>query len=177
MEGFDNTIGSLGRPSPQYRIELRDADGTPTPAGEIGEIVVVPRDGKRPIGLFFRYLNDPERNARVWEGGVYHTGDTGYCDSDGHFYFHSRVDDLIKTGGYRVGPSEIENVLMEHEAVLECAVIGIPDPLRGRSIKAIVVLNPGFEAGKDTEKPSGIFPMPKWRNTISNKICKAALRQ
>ena len=192
LAGYENTIGSLGRPSPQYRIEVRDADGTPTPPGEIGEIVVVPKDGKRPIGLFVRYLNDPERYARVWEGGVYHTGDTGYVDEEGRFYFHGRADDLIKTGGYRVGPSEVENVLMEHEAVLECAVIGIPDPLRGQAIKAIVVLNPGYEAGKDMEKVLRDFSNAqmaeyKWiriiefvdriPKTISNKICKAALRQ
>ena len=192
LDGFGNTIGSLGRPSPQYRIEVRDADGAPTPVGEIGEIVVVPRDGKRPIGLFVRYLNDPERYERVWEGGVYHTGDTGYCDEEGRFYFHGRADDLIKTGGYRVGPSEVENVLMEHEAVLECAVIGIPDPLRGQAIKAVVVLNPGFEAGKDMEKTlrdlsNAQMAEYKWirviefveriPKTISNKICKAALRQ
>ena len=192
LDGFENTIGSLGRPSPQYRIEIRDADGTPTPAGEIGEIVVVPKEGIRPIGLFVRYLNDPERYERVWEGGVYHTGDTGYCDNEGRFYFHGRADDLIKTGGYRVGPSEVENVLMEHEAVLECAVIGIPDPLRGQAIKAVVVLNPGYEAGKDMEKTLRDFSnaqmaeykwirviefMERIPKTISNKICKAALRQ
>ena len=192
LDGFENTIGSLGRPSPQYRIEIRDADGTPAPAGEIGEIVVVPKEGIRPIGLFVRYLNDPERYERVWEGGVYHTGDTGYCDNEGRFYFHGRADDLIKTGGYRVGPSEVENVLMEHEAVLECAVIGIPDPLRGQAIKAVVVLNPGYEAGKDMEKTLRDFSnaqmaeykwirviefMERIPKTISNKICKAALRQ
>ena len=192
LNGFENTIGSLGRPSPQYRIEVRDPDGAPTPVGQVGEIVVVPKDGKRPIGLFVRYLNDPERYARVWEGGVYHTGDTGYCDEDGRFFFHGRADDLIKTGGFRVGPAEVENVLMEHEAVLECAVIGIPDPLRGQAIKAVVVLNPGFEAGKDMEKILRDFSNAqmaeyKWirviefveriPKTISNKICKAALRQ
>ena len=192
LDGFENTIGSLGRPSPQYRIEIRDADGTPAPAGEIGEIVVVPKEGIRPIGLFVRYLNDPERYERVWEGGVYHTGDTGYCDNEGRFYFHGRADDLIKTGGYRVGPSEVENVLMEHEAVLECAVVGIPDPLRGQAIKAVVVLNPGYEAGKDMEKTLRDFSnaqmaeykwirviefMERIPKTISNKNCKAALRQ
>ena len=123
---------------------------------------------------------------------MYHTGDTGYVDEEGRFYFHGRADDLIKTGGYRVGPSEVENVLMEHEAVLECAVIGIPDPLRGQAIKAIVVLNPGYKAGKDMEKALRDFSNAqmaeyKWirviefveriPKTISNKICKAALRQ
>ena len=153
---------------------------------------MVPRDGRRPIGLFVRYLNDPERYARVWKDGVYHTGDTGYCDGAGRFFFHGRADDLIKTGGFRVGPAEVENVLMEHDAVLECAVIGIPDPLRGQAIKAVVVLNPGFEAGKDMEKALRDFANAqlaeyKWirviefveriPKTISNKICKAALRQ
>ena len=192
LDGWDNTVGSLGRPSPQYRVEIRDPDGAPTPVGQVGEIVVVPKDGQRPIGLFVRYLNDPKRYGRVCEGGVYHTGDTGYCDGEGRFFFHGRADDLIKTGGFRVGPAEVENVLMEHEAVLECAVIGIPDPLRGQAIKAVVVLNPGFEAGKDMEKALRDFANAqlaeyKWvrviefveriPKTISNKICKAALRQ
>lgn len=192
LKGSENVVGSLGRPSPQYRVEIRDSDGTQTPVGEIGEIVVVPRDGKRPIGLFVNYLNDPQRYERVWKDGVYHTGDTGYMDEQGCFFFHGRSDDLIKTGGFRVGPSEVENVLMEHPAVLECAVVGIPDPLRGQAIKAYVILTPGTEAGKEMEKELRDFSNArmaeyKWirviefvdsiPKTISGKIWKAALRQ
>ena len=123
---------------------------------------------------------------------MYHTGDAAWQDAEGKFWFHGRNDDLIKTGGFRVGPSEVENVLMEHDAVLECAVVGIPDPLRGQAIKAYVILNPGFEAGKDMEKElkdysNGRMAEYKWiraiefvdsiPKTISGKICKAALRK
>ena len=190
--GCGNTVGCLGGANPLYRIELRDPDGAPTPVGEVGEIVVVPKDGKRPLGLFAGYLGDPDRYANAWRDGVYHTGDAAYQDADGRFWFHGRNDDLIKTGGFRVGPSEVENVLMEHDAVLECAVVGIPDPLRGQSIKAYVHLNPGYAADKDMEKELRDFSNArmaeyKWirviefidhiPKTISNKICKAALRR
>ncbi|MBQ7801094.1 MAG: AMP-binding protein [Oscillospiraceae bacterium] len=192
LTGEENVVGSLGRPSPQYRVEIREPDGSLTPVGEVGEIVVVPRDGKRPIGLFSGYLNDPERYARVWKGGVYHTGDTGWQDEKGCFYFHGRADDLIKTGGFRVGPGEVENVLMEHEAVMECAVVGVPDALRGQAIKAYVILAPGFTPDKELEKELRDFSNArmaeyKWirfieftdaiPKTISGKICKAALRR
>ena len=192
FRGHDNVVGSLGSASPQYRVELRNPDGSPTVPGEIGEIVVVPKDGRKPIGLFAGYLADERRYARAWAGGVYHTGDAAWQDAEGNFWFHGRNDDLIKTGGFRVGPSEVENVLMEHDAVLECAVVGIPDPLRGQAIKAYVILNPGFEAGKDMEKElkdysNGRMAEYKWiraiefvdsiPKTISGKICKAALRK
>ena len=192
FRGSEAVVGSLGKPSPQYRVELRDADGSPTPVGQIGEIVVVPKDGKRPIGLFSGYLGDPDRYEMVWRHGVYHTGDSAWQDEDGTFWFHGRFDDLIKTGGFRVGPYEVENVLMEHPAVLECAVVGIPDELRGQAIKAFVVLNQGHAAGKDMEKELREFSNArmaeyKWirviefvdaiPKTISGKICKAALRR
>ena len=185
-------VGSLGKPSPQYRVELQSSDGAPTPVGDIGEIVVVPKDGKRPIGIFSAYLNDEKRYENAWRGGVYHTGDSAWQDENGSFWFHGRFDDLIKTGGFRVGPYEVENVLHEHPAVLECAVVGIPDELRGQAIKAFVVLNHGFEAGKDMEKEIREFSNArmaeyKWirtiefvesiPKTISGKICKAALRR
>lgn len=192
FRGSDAVVGSLGYPSPLYRVELHNPDGTKTAPGQIGEVVVVPKDGKRPIGLFERYLNDPERYARVWEGGVYHTGDTAWQDESGCFFFHGRADDLIKTGGFRVGPYEVENVLSEHESVLECAVVGIPDPLRGQAIKAYVVPAAGFTADKELEKTLRDYSNArmaeyKWirviefvdaiPKTISGKICKAALRR
>ena len=192
LRNCENTVGSLGQANPLYRIELRSDDGSSTPAGQIGEIVVVPKDEKRPMGLFVRYLGDPARYENAWRDGVYHTGDAAYQDENGRFYFHGRNDDLIKTGGFRVGPGEVENVLMEHDAVLECAVVGIPDPLRGQAIKAYVILNPGFSADKDMEKELREFANAKMAEykwirhlefidqipkTISNKICKAALRR
>ena len=192
LKNCGNIVGCLGGVNPLYHIELRDPDGAPTPVGEVGEIVVVPKNGKRPLGLFSGYLGDPARYENAWRDGVYHTGDAAYMDADGRFWFHGRNDDLIKTGGFRVGPSEVENVLMEHDAVLECAVVGIPDPLRGQSIKAYVHLNPGYLADKDMEKELRDFSNArmaeyKWirviefidhiPKTISNKICKAALRR
>ena len=192
FRGRENVVGSLGKPSPQYQVELRNSDGSPTPVGEIGEIVVVPKDGKRPIGLFCAYLNDETRYQKVWRHGVYHTGDSAWQDENGAIWFHGRFDDLIKTGGFRVGPYEVENVLMEHPAVLECAVVGIPDEARGQAIKAFVVLNHGFTAGKEMEKDIREFSNArmaeyKWvrviefvesiPKTISGKICKAALRR
>jgi len=192
FKGCCNVVGSLGCASPQYRIEIRNPDGSAAAPGEIGEIVVVPKDGKKPIGLFGGYLGDDRRYERAWAGGVYHTGDAAWQDENGNFWFHGRNDDLIKTGGFRVGPSEVENVLMEHDAVLECAVVGIPDPLRGQAIKAYVILNPGYEAGKELEKElkddsNSRMAEYKWirviefvdsiPKTISGKICKAALRR
>lgn len=185
--------GSLGLPAPHYRLEVRRTDGSKANAGETGEIVVLPNpDGSRPLGLFVGYLNDSERYERVWEGGVYHTGDAGWRDASGRFWFQGRADDLIKTGGFRVGPYEVENVLSEHPAVAECAVMGVPDPARGQAIKAVVVLAPGYTADREMEKTLREFANSqmaeyKWirfiefveeiPKTISGKICKAALRK
>ena len=121
----------MGIPSPFYHIELRGKDGTPVAVGEIGEVVVIPNeDGKQP-GIFTAYLDNEEQYNYVWRGGVYHTGDAAYRDENGHYWFHGRFDDIIKTGGFRVGPYEVENVLMEHPAVVECSVIGVPDSSAG----------------------------------------------
>ena len=190
FRGNPSVVGSLGTPSPLYQIELRNADDSPTPVGEIGEIVVVPPEDGPQLGLFTDYLGASYES--VWAGGVYHTGDAAWQDEQGCFWFHGRFDDLIKTGGFRVGPSEVENVLMEHPAVLECAVVGVPDPLRGQAIKAIVVPAPGYSPDKALEKALREFTNArlaeyKWirliefteaiPKTISGKICKAALRR
>ncbi len=144
--------GAMGTVSPFYHIELQDKDGAPVPVGEIGEIVIVPKDGKKQPGVFCGYLSHEEQYANVWRGGVYHTGDAAYQDENGLYWFHSRFDDIIKTGGYRVGPSEVEHVLMEHPAVSDCSVIGVPDTLRGQAIKAIVVLFSQWAPSKELEK-------------------------
>lgn len=144
--------GALGTPSPLYHLELRDKDNRPVPDGEIGEIVVVPPERGRQLGIFSGYLNDEAAYRRVWRGGVYHTGDTAHRDETGTYWFHGRFDDVIKSGGFRIGPYEVEHILAQHPAVLECSVIGIPDPLRGQAIKAVVVLNSGFEASRKIEK-------------------------
>ncbi|MDR1778916.1 MAG: AMP-binding protein [Clostridiales Family XIII bacterium] len=138
--------GSMGLPNPVYQVSIQKLDGAPAPVGEPGEIVIHPKaDGGSPDGLFYDYFGDHALYEAVWEGGVYHTGDVAYADEDGYFWFQGRADDIIKTGGYRVGPFEIENVLMEHPAVMECSVVGVPDKLRGQAIKAVVALAPGTE--------------------------------
>ncbi len=144
--------GSMGMASPFYRIALLDKKGEPVAEGEIGEVVIIPPKNGRQPGIFVRYLDSEEQYRYAWRGGVYHTGDAAYRDAAGRYWFHGRFDDIIKTGGYRVGPYEVENVLMEHPAVVECSVIGVPDPLRGQAIKAIVVLASGYEASQNLEQ-------------------------
>lgn len=183
--------GSMGTPSPQYNVELRGRDGRPVPPGEAGEVVVVPENGRRPAGIFMAYLDAPEQYSRVWRGGVYHTGDAAYMDENGRFWFCGRFDDIIKTGGFRVGPGEIENVLMEHPAVEACSVVGVPDKLRGQAIKAFVLPESGCAPGPALEHEIREFcnrrlAEYKWvrliefvdvmPRTISGKIRKNVLR-
>lgn len=153
LKGFTAKPGSMGKATPLYNVSLRSSDGKPVPQGEVGEIVISPdENGKPPAGIFFAYCDNEELYQNVWQGGVYHTGDTAWQDEEGYYWFNGRADDIIKTGGYRVGPFEIENVLMEHPAVLECSVIGVPDKLRGQAIKAYVHLTTDTEPSKDLEK-------------------------
>ena len=191
LQGWEPLEGSMGVPSPLYHIQLQNPDGTPTPVGEIGEVVILPPETGKPVGLFTEYLGDPALYAQAWRGGVYHTGDAAWQDEKGYYWFHGRFDDIIKTGGFRVGPFEVENILMEHPAVLECSVVGIPDPLRGQAIKAVVVPVPEREPSKTLEREIRTFcnsrlaeykwvrtvefvaAMPK---TISGKIRKTELR-
>lgn len=141
--------GSMGTISPLYNIELRGKDGRAVPAGKVGEVVVLPPENGRQPGVFGGYLDNDAQYRRVWRGGVYHTGDAAMRDAQGRFWFCGRFDEIIKTGGFRVGPHEVEEVLMEHPGVLECSVFGIPDKLRGQAIKAVVVLCEGFEASRE----------------------------
>ncbi|MBQ8649609.1 MAG: AMP-binding protein, partial [Clostridia bacterium] len=149
--GNSPTEGSMGTPSPFYNIELRGKNGKKVGVGEIGEVVIIPEEKGRQVGVFSGYLDNKEQFEYVWRDGVYHTGDAAYMDENGKYWFHGRFDDIIKTGGFRVGPYEVENVLMEHKAVVECSVIGVPDALRGQAIKAIIVLGKGYEASKELE--------------------------
>lgn len=145
------TEGSMGTVSPFYNIRLLNNSGEPVSVGEIGEVVIVPPENGRQPGVFTAYLDNDEQYDYVWRDGVYHTGDAAYIDENGLYWFHGRFDDIIKTGGFRVGPYEIENVLNEHPAVMECSVVGVPDALRGQAIKAIVTPAPGYTPSKELE--------------------------
>lgn len=151
FKGREAVEGSMGMISPFYNIELRDKHGNPVPVGEIGEVVVVPPENGRQPGVFAAYLDNEKQYRHVWRGGVYHTGDAAYMDENGYYWFHGRFDDIIKTGGFRVGPYEVENVLMEHPAVVECSVIGVPDKLRGQAIKALIVPGGKYVPSKELE--------------------------
>lgn len=137
--------GSMGKPSPWCDVDLLGDDGTSCSTGEEGEIVIR-TDRRRPYGMFGGYYREPDRTARAWHDDVYHTGDMAWRDEDGYFWFVGRADDLIKSSGYRVGPFEVESALLEHPAVLECAVTGVPDAARGQAVKATVVPAPGYVA-------------------------------
>ena len=136
-------IGSMGKASPLYNISLLDAEGNPVPDGEPGEIVVSTKDGV-PCGLFKGYYNNADSTKDAWHDGFYHTGDLAYRDEDDFYWYVGRVDDVIKSSGYRIGPFEIENVIMELPYVLECGVSPEPDPVRGQVVKASIVLVKGY---------------------------------
>ncbi len=149
--GAPHKIGSMGKPAPIYDVELVDENGDPVPVGETGEIVINVKNGA-PCGLFMGYYNDPEKTAEVWHDGYYHTGDTAWRDEDGFFWYVGRVDDVIKSSGYRIGPFEIESVIMELPYVLECGVSAAPDEVRGQVVKASIVLVPGKEPTEELKK-------------------------
>ena len=132
--------GSMGIPNAQYNIELIKADGTPCEDGEKGEIVIKVDEKNKPVGLFKGYYRDEEKTREAWHDGYYHTGDMAWRDEDGYYWFEGRIDDVIKSSGYRIGPFEVESALMTHPAVVECAITGVPDDIRGMVVKATVVL-------------------------------------
>ncbi|MBO4907045.1 MAG: AMP-binding protein [Bacteroidaceae bacterium] len=142
--------GSMGKPNGQYQIDLLKADGTPCEDGEKGEIVIKV-DGSnsklpKPIGLFKEYYRDKELTRQAWHDGYYYTGDMAWRDEDGYYWFEGRIDDVIKSSGYRIGPFEVESALMTHPAVVECAITGVPDDIRGMVVKATVVLGKEWKA-------------------------------
>ncbi|MGI6525908.1 MAG: AMP-binding protein [Caldicoprobacterales bacterium] len=137
--------GSMGKPAPGYDILLLDEDGNPCDIGQEGQIVV--RTSKQiPLGMFDGYYRDEEKTRAVWHDDIYYTGDMAWYDEDGYFWFVGRADDVIKSSGYRIGPFEVESALMEHPAVLECAITAVPDEIRGQIVKATVVLAKGYTA-------------------------------
>ncbi len=140
--------GSMGKPSPGYDIDIINDDGQSCEVGEEGEIVIR-TDGRKTPGLFRGYYRDEELTQRMWHDGLYHTGDVAWRDEDGYFWYVGRNDDMIKSSGYRIGPFEVESALIEHPAVLECAITGVPDELRGQVVKATVVLSQGYEASDE----------------------------
>lgn len=131
--------GSMGKPNGQYQINLLKPDGTPCEDGEKGEIVVRVGD-RKPIGLFKEYYRDETLTRQAWHDGYYFTGDVAWRDEDGYYWFEGRIDDVIKSSGYRIGPFEVESALMTHPAVVECAITGVPDDIRGMVVKATIVL-------------------------------------
>lgn len=189
--GDSNKVGSMGRPSPLYDIDIVLPDGTPAKPGETGEIVIR-TDKKVPCGLYLGYYNNEEKTKEAWHDGAYHTGDTAWRDEDGYFWYVGRVDDLIKSSGYRIGPFEIESVIMELPYVLECAITAAPDEIRGQVVKASIVLTKGTEASEALKKeiqnyvkehtapykyPRIVEFMEELPKTISGKIRRVALRE
>ena len=151
LTGADHKIGSMGKPAPIYDIKLIDSDGNPVKTGQPGEIVVNVADGA-PCGLFTGYYKDEEKTKEVWHDGYYHTGDVAWCDEDGFYWYVGRADDVIKSSGYRIGPFEIESVIMELPYVLECGVSAAPDEVRGQVVKASIVLVEGTEPTEELKK-------------------------
>lgn len=185
--------GSMGLPNPQYDVDLLTSDGRSAEAGEQGEIVVH-TNKEKPLGLFKCYYRDEERTHEAWHDDIYYTGDVAWRDEDGYFWFVGRTDDVIKSSGYRIGPFEVESALMTHPAVVECAITGVPDPIRGQVVKATVVLGKEWQdcAGEDLIKelqnhvkretapykyPRVIEFVKELPKTISGKIKRVDIRK
>ncbi len=158
LMGNSHKLGSMGKPTPAYDVDILDPDGNPVPDGETGEIVVKTSD-KVPCGLFAGYYKNQEKTDEVWHDGYYHTGDTAWRDEDGFYWYVGRVDDVIKSSGYRIGPFEIESVIMELPYVLECGVSAAPDEVRGQVVKASIVLVRALKARRSLKR--------KFRITLS----------
>ena len=142
--------GSMGIPNPQYEIDLLTPDGRPAEDGEQGQIVIRTHNGK-PLGLFKGYYRDEERTEDAWHDNVYYTGDVAWRDEDGYYWFVGRADDVIKSSGYRIGPFEVESALMTHPAVVECAITGVPDEVRGQVVKATIILSKDYKGQEGPE--------------------------
>lgn len=185
--------GSMGVPNPQYDIDLIKPDGRSAEDGEQGQIVVRTNHGK-PLGLFKEYYRAPELTHEAWHDGVYYTGDVAWRDEDGYYWFVGRADDVIKSSGYRIGPFEVESALMTHPAVVECAITGVPDEIRGQVVKATIILAKDYKdkAGDALIKelqdhvkrvtapykyPRVIEFVEELPKTISGKIRRVEIRQ
>ncbi|MBM7581770.1 acetyl-CoA synthetase [Caldicoprobacter guelmensis] len=183
--------GSMGKPAPGYDIDIVDENGRSCDIGEEGQIVIRTHSNK-PVGMFDGYYREPERTKEVWHDDIYYTGDMAWRDEDGYFWFVGRADDVIKSSGYRIGPFEVESALMEHPAVLECAVTGAPDPIRGQVVKATIVLAKGYtpsqelieELQEHVKKTTAPYKYPRiiefvdeLPKTISGKIRRVEIRE
>ncbi len=184
--------GSMGVPNPQYDVDLIDGEGRSVEDGEQGQIVIRTHHGK-PLGLFKEYYRDAARTHEAWQNGIYYTGDVAWRDEDGYYWFVGRADDVIKSSGYRIGPFEVESALMTHPAVVECAITGVPDEIRGQVVKATIVLSKEYkdQAGEDLKKeiqdhvkrvtapykyPRVIDFVDELPKTISGKIRRVEIR-
>ncbi len=143
--------GSMGKPAPVFDVDLIDGNGNPCPPGVSGEIIIRTHHGA-PIGMFAGYYRNEGMTNDVWDGKIYHTGDVAWRDEWGYYWYVGRADDVIKSSGYRIGPFEVESALVEHPAVLETAITGVPDPMRGQVVKATIVLKPGWEPSDALKK-------------------------
>lgn len=185
--------GSMGVRNPQFDVDVLDSEGNRCKPGENGLLVINVKNGK-PLGLFKEYYNNPELMDEAYHDGFYYTGDIVNYDEDGYFWFVSRADDVIKSSGYRIGPFEVESALMTHPAVIECAITGVPDEIRGMVVKATVVLMDNFKGKEGPELikelqdhvkaetapykyPRVIEFVDELPKTISGKIRRVEIRQ
>jgi len=190
LPGIPVRAGSMGLALPGFDVAVIDETGAEVPDGREGDIAVR-TEPHRPVGLFKEYWRDPQRNAEAQRGDWYVTGDRGIRDADGYFWFVGRADDVILSAAYRIGPFEVESALLEHPAVAEAAVVGVPDEIRGQIVKAFVVLAAGCEPGEDLagelqehvkattapyKYPRRIDFVTELPKTVSGKIRRVELR-
>jgi acetyl-CoA synthetase len=183
--------GSMGMPAPGYDVDIIDEEGNSCGIGEEGQIIIR-TDKRKPVGMFDGYYRDEEKTREVWKDDIYYTGDMAWRDEDGYYWFVGRADDVIKSSGYKIGPFEVESALIEHPAVLECAITAVPDEIRGQVVKATVVLAKGYKAGDDLKKelqdhvkrvtapykyPRIIDFVDELPKTISGKIRRVEIRE
>ena len=187
---MDPKPGSMGKPSPGYHIDLLDDNGNPCEVGDEGQIVIY--TDEKPTGMFNGYYRDDQLTRKVWHDNIYYTGDMAWRDEDGYYWFVGRADDVIKSSGYRIGPFEVESALMEHPAVLECAITAVPDPDRGQVVKASVILSKNYHASDELAKelqehvkkvtapykyPRIVEFVTELPKTISGKIRRVQIRE
>jgi acetyl-CoA synthetase len=183
--------GSMGKPSPGYQIDIVDENGKPCEVGEEGQIVIYTDKGK-PTGMFNGYYRDETLTNKVWRNGIYYSGDMAWRDEDDYFWFVGRADDVIKSSGYRIGPFEVESALMEHPAVLECAITAVSDPDRGQIVKATIILSKNYQPSEELAKelqehvkkvtapykyPRIVEFVTELPKTISGKIRRVQIRE